>query len=147
MSKARTTKERMLAWAVEAYGEPIQLMKIPVPETEPHDVLIRMHGAEVGDWDDLVRKGGWPMGRPFPLVLGLAGAGTVAAVGQAATGFVEGDPVWIYNYPMRHDGCRSPDHNSTGRSTCSCRIRTSLLHRFAQLAPGGGNTDRRTDRT
>lgn len=101
----------MLAWAVEAYGEPIQLMKIPVPETEPHDVLIRMHGAEVGDWDDLVRKGGWPMGRPFPLVLGLAGAGTVAAVGQAATGFVEGDPVWVYNYPMRHDGCRSPDHN------------------------------------
>jgi NADPH:quinone reductase-like Zn-dependent oxidoreductase len=111
MSKAGTTTKRMLAWAIESYGEPIRLMKIPVPETEPNDVLIRMQGAEVGDWDDLVRQGGWPMGRPFPLVLGLAGAGTVAAVGQAATDFAEGDPVWVYNYPMRHEGCRSPDHN------------------------------------
>jgi NADPH:quinone reductase-like Zn-dependent oxidoreductase len=74
-------------------------------------VLIRMHGAEVGDWDDLVLQGGWPMGRPFPLVLGLAGAGQVAAVGPAATGFAVDDPVWVYNYPMRHEGCPSPDHN------------------------------------
>jgi NADPH:quinone reductase-like Zn-dependent oxidoreductase len=51
------------------------------------------------------------MGRPFPLVLGLAGAGTVAAVGPAAAGFAEDAPLWAYNYPMRHEGCPSPDHN------------------------------------
>ena len=67
----------------------MQLMELPVPEPGPDDVLIRMAGAEVGDWDILVRDGSWPMGRPFPLVLGLAGSGTVAALGRGVTGFDE----------------------------------------------------------
>jgi NADPH:quinone reductase-like Zn-dependent oxidoreductase len=75
-----------------------------VPEPGPRDVLIRMIGAEVGDWDILVLEGEWPMGRPFPLVLGLAGAGTVQALGGEVTGFAEGDPVYVYSYPLYHNG-------------------------------------------
>ena len=63
-----------------------------------------MRGAEVGDWDALVREGEWPMDRPFPLVLGLAGAGTVAAVGGEVTRFAPDDRVYVYNYPMYHNG-------------------------------------------
>ena len=48
----------MCAWAINAYGGPEQmrLMELPVPEPGPDDVLIRMAGAEVGDWDILVRE-------------------------------------------------------------------------------------------
>jgi NADPH:quinone reductase-like Zn-dependent oxidoreductase len=106
MSGSDTARAKMCAWVIEGYGGPerMRLRKLPVPEPGPRDVLIRMSGAEVGDWDILVREGDWPMGRPFPLVLGLAGAGTVAALGAEVTDFAEGDPVYAYNYPLYHNG-------------------------------------------
>ena len=96
----------MRAWAIDAYGGPerMQLMQLPVPEVGPGDVRIRMYAAEVGDWDILVRQGEWPMERPFPLVLGLAGAGLVEAVGEEVKGFAEGDPVYTYSYPLYDNG-------------------------------------------
>ncbi len=106
MSQRPTRKATMRAWAINAYGGPeqMQLMELPVPEPGPDDILIRMAGAEVGDWDILVRDGSWPMGRPFPLILGLAGAGRVAALGRGATDFDEDDPVYAYSYPLYDNG-------------------------------------------
>jgi NADPH:quinone reductase-like Zn-dependent oxidoreductase len=94
----------MRAWAITAYGEDPILGKLPVPALEGADILIRMHGAEVGDWDELVRTGGWPMHRPFPLVLGLAGAGRVSAHGPDVGHFRRHDPVYVYNYPLYDNG-------------------------------------------
>jgi NADPH:quinone reductase-like Zn-dependent oxidoreductase len=104
MSTRGKVRATMRAWAIDAYGSLERIAELPVPEPGPHDVLIRMIGAEVGDWDCLVLEGEWPMGRPFPLVLGLAGAGTVEALGGEVTGFAEGDPVYVYNYPLYHNG-------------------------------------------
>ena len=53
----RPPSPMMRAWAVMAYGENPILAKLPVPAVKGADILIRMHGAEVGDWDELVRKG------------------------------------------------------------------------------------------
>ncbi len=94
----------MRAWAIEAYGEPMRLMNLPIPQPRQGDVLIRMHAAEVGDWDDLVRAGGWPMERPFPLILGLGGAGVAAVVGKDVTRFSETDSVYAYSYPLYDNG-------------------------------------------
>jgi NADPH:quinone reductase-like Zn-dependent oxidoreductase len=96
----------MRAGAIDGYGGPerLRLTNLPVPTPGPGDVLMRMRGAEVGDWDILVREGEWPMGRPFPLALGLAGAGTVAAVGRGVTGLAEGDSVYTYSYPLYDNG-------------------------------------------
>lgn len=96
----------MRAWAIDGYGGPerLKLMNLPVPTPKPGDVLMRMRGAEVGDWDILVREGQWPMERPFPLVLGLAGTGTVAAVGRKVTALAEGDSVYAYSYPLYDNG-------------------------------------------
>jgi NADPH2:quinone reductase len=106
MSTSVMTKKTMRAWAINAYGGPKQmrLAELPVPEPGPRDVLIRMQGAEIGDWDVLVREGAWPMERPFPLVLGLAGSGKVAALGREVTGFAERESVYVYSYPLYDNG-------------------------------------------
>jgi NADPH:quinone reductase-like Zn-dependent oxidoreductase len=75
-----------------------------VPRIGPRDILIRIHGAEVGDWDELVRRGEWPMNRPFPLVLGLAGAGRVSVRGPEVNHFRRHDPVFAYSYPLYDNG-------------------------------------------
>jgi NADPH:quinone reductase-like Zn-dependent oxidoreductase len=94
----------MRGWAIKRYGAPMELMDLPIPTPGPGDVLIKMTGAEVGDWDELVRTGKWDMERPFPLVLGLAGAGTVASVGNDVKRFAEMHPVYAYSYPMHDNG-------------------------------------------
>jgi NADPH2:quinone reductase len=99
-----TSNITMRAWAIGAYGEAPRIIELPLPRPGPRDVLIRMHGAEVGGWDERVRKGEWRMERPFPMVLGLAGAGTVTSVGKDVTVFNEDDPVYAYNYPLYDNG-------------------------------------------
>jgi alcohol dehydrogenase len=94
----------MRAWTIAHYGDTPALSKIPVPALGKRDVLIRMHGAEVGDWDELVRTGDWPMHRPFPLVLGLAGAGRVSAHGPEVDHFKKHDAVFTYSYPLYDNG-------------------------------------------
>ena len=105
MSDTAASRTTMRGWAIRAYGKEMVLMDdLPVPAPGPHDVLMRMHSAEVGDWDELVRTGEWDMERPFPLVLGLAGAGRIAAVGAAVTGFSENQQVYAYSYPLHDNG-------------------------------------------
>jgi NADPH:quinone reductase-like Zn-dependent oxidoreductase len=104
MVGTESAKTTMRAWAIDSYGAPMRLMDLPLPEAGPRDLLIRMHGAEVGDWDELVRTGQWSMDRPFPLVLGLAGAGTVAAAGIDVRGYNQADPVYAYSYPLYDNG-------------------------------------------
>jgi NADPH:quinone reductase-like Zn-dependent oxidoreductase len=95
----------MRGWAIRAYGEKMVLMDdLPVPTPGPHEILIQMRSAEVGDWDDLVRTGAWDMQRPFPLILGLAGAGRIAAVGSAVTAFSPNQLVYAYSYPLYDNG-------------------------------------------
>lgn len=93
----------MRAWTIARYGDSPTLNKIPVPRIGERDILIRVHGAEVGDWDDMVRRGEWPMNRPFPLALGLAAAGRVSVPGRHV-GFARHDPVFVYSYPLHDNG-------------------------------------------
>lgn len=105
MSDTAGSRATMRGWAIRAYGQEMVLMDdLPIPTPGPHDVLMQMRSAEVGDWDELVRTGEWDMGRPFPLVLGLAGAGRIAAVGAAVTDFSEDQEVYAYSYPLHDNG-------------------------------------------
>jgi NADPH2:quinone reductase len=99
-----SSSKTMRAWAINAFGEPMRMMDLPIPTPGPSDVLIAMQGAEVGDFDDLVRRGKWPVDSVFPLALGLAGSGTVVSTGTEVRGFAEGDSVYACNYPLYENG-------------------------------------------
>lgn len=90
----------MQAVALDKFGGPeaLKIQNLPIPQIEPHEVLIRVEAAGVGAWDPFEREGGFVdiMGiKPtFPYVLGTDGAGTIAAVGKDVNRFKEGDRVY-----------------------------------------------------
>lgn len=68
------------------------------------EVLIEVRAAGVGNWDEIVRTGGWDVGAPVPMALGVEAAGVVLAVGAAVTSLRAGDGVLTHPLPLRHQG-------------------------------------------
>src|SRR5436190_17176219 len=87
----------MAAAVIDRFGPPSVLHagRVPVPEPGPHEVLIALHAAGVGSWDESLRDGSWKAGRTrFPLVIGTDGAGVVAAKGSRVKRLRIGDRVF-----------------------------------------------------
>ena len=94
------TQRTMQAAAIDQFGGPITSHTLPVPETGPDELLVRIESAGVGVWDPFEREGGFAKiygGNPtFPYVLGSDGAGTVEDVGANVSGFKRGDRVYAF---------------------------------------------------
>lgn len=91
----------MKAIAFDRFGPPsvLKLHTLPVPKLGRGEVLIAVRAAGVGTWDDDIRGGWWPAGRPsFPVVPGADGAGNVVARGDRVRRFNVGDKVWAYEF-------------------------------------------------
>ncbi len=89
----------MRAAAIDRKGGPevLTLHQLPVPKPGPGEVLIALDSAGVGPWDiDVRERLDYWKNQTFPVVLGVDGAGTVAAVGAAVRGFKVGDAVYAY---------------------------------------------------
>lgn len=86
----------MKAIAVNQFKEEPQLMELPKPEVRPGTLLIRVAAAGMNPFDfkmtDGILDGHMP--HQFPLIMGVDGAGTVAAVGDGVTNFKEGDTIF-----------------------------------------------------
>src|SRR6266436_9398054 len=104
----------MKAATIARYGSPgvIEVRDVPAPVPGPGEVLVRGHAATVNRTDcgellhpTLIRllTGG---GRSLRKILGLDFAGTVAAVGAAASRFKPGDLVFGM-CPFRNDGAQA----------------------------------------
>src|ERR1700680_3487936 len=85
----------MMAVAVErtAAGPKLYLKEMLVPHPGPGQILIRIAGAGVERADLVQVEGHPPPPRVGPETLGLEASGRAVAVGQAVTGFREGDEV------------------------------------------------------
>src|SRR2546429_3798941 len=81
----------MRAAGITALGEPVEIFEVDEPATPAAgEVLIDVAAAGIGNWDELVRIGSWPIGGPAPMALGTAASGTVAAAGSGAAPPAEG---------------------------------------------------------
>ena len=95
----------MRAAGVQALGAPLEAMELPEPPGPSADeVLIDVQAAGVGNWDDVVRTGGWDVGIRPPMALGVEAAGVVRVVGRHVTRFVPGDSVMVHSAPLRYQG-------------------------------------------
>ena len=92
----------MKAAALGRFGGPsvLSLRELPVPEPGAGEILVALHTAGVGVWDDAIRQGSWrPPGRTrFPVVPGVDGAGTIVRVGPRVSRLRRGDHVYAYEF-------------------------------------------------
>ncbi|MFI5494620.1 zinc-binding alcohol dehydrogenase family protein [Actinoplanes sp. NPDC051859] len=82
-------------------------LELPVPEPDPHDLLVRVEAVSVNPADPWVRLSTDPQGEPK--ILGYDAAGVVERVGSAVTLFRPGDEVW-YAGSIARPGTNSALH-------------------------------------
>ena len=99
----------MLVAGIDRTGGAVGMIELPGPRPLAGDeVLIEVRAAGVGNWDEIVRTGGWDVGRRPPMALGVEAAGVVTAVGSMVTDWAPGDEVMTHPLPLREQGTWSP---------------------------------------
>ncbi|WP_319460261.1 NADP-dependent oxidoreductase [Micromonospora sp. RTP1Z1] len=97
----------MRAIAIDDFGAAPALTEPPRPDPGPREVLVRVGASSVNGFDKAAAAGMFKgaMEYRFPVVLGKDFAGTVEAVGDGATRFGIGDPVFgVVMRPYLGDG-------------------------------------------
>lgn len=90
-----TRADMMRAAILEGPKQPFRLASIPRPVPSRGEVLVKVAASGVNPLDTKIRAGAAAHARhPFPAILGIDIAGTVAAVGPEMAGFAEGDEVY-----------------------------------------------------
>ncbi len=99
----------MLVAGVRTLGGDVEAFEVDEPRALAADeILIDVHSAGVGNWDNIVRTGGWDVGTRPPLALGVEAAGVIKAVGARPDGFSVGDDVLCHPVPLRDQGTWAP---------------------------------------
>lgn len=99
----------MLVAGVRTLGGEVETLEVDDPRPLAADeVLIDVRGAGVGNWDNIIRYGGWDVGTRPPLALGVEAAGVIKAVGKRPSGFSVGDEVLCHPVPLRGQGAWAP---------------------------------------
>lgn len=104
----------MKAAVVHAFGQPLSIEQVPVPEPGPGDVLIKIAASGVCHTDLHAARGDWPVKPSLPFTPGHEGVGHVAALGAGVTGLKEGDAVGV---PWLYDACGACTYCTTGWET------------------------------
>lgn len=90
---------------VRELGKPVEVFELPDPRAPaPDEVVIAVRAAGIGNWDEIVRTGGWDVGSRVPMALGVEAAGTVTAVGADVDGVRPGDEVLCHPLQLRDQG-------------------------------------------
>jgi NADPH:quinone reductase-like Zn-dependent oxidoreductase len=93
------------AAGITALGAPVTEFDLPDPPAPgPGEVVIAVRAAGVGNWDGIVRTGGWDTGAAPPMALGVEAAGVIVAAGPEALGWGPGAAVMTHPLPLRHQG-------------------------------------------
>jgi NADPH:quinone reductase-like Zn-dependent oxidoreductase len=125
--------------AIDRFGEPtvLSIHTLPVPIPDADEVLIAVDTAGVGSWDADIRNGWFPSGKPhFPLVLGVDGAGIVAAVGSRVRRFEPGERVYAYAWNNPKGGFYAEYAAVSAKNTAHVPEHVDLKHAGAVPTTG-----------
>jgi len=97
----------MKAAVVKAFGEPLIIEQVPVPEVGPGQVLVKIAATGVCHTDLHAAEGDWPVKPTLPFIPGHEGVGEVVAKGPDVTHLKLGDRVGI---PWLYSACGHCEH-------------------------------------
>ena len=114
---ARPRSPNVRGAGIDRFGGPVRVLPRPDPRALRDDeVLIRVRAAGMGNWDDIVRTGGWATGAAPPCALGVEAAGVITAAGARVSGLRPGDGVLTHPLPLRQDGALGGAADRPGRA-------------------------------
>ncbi|MBC3953711.1 MULTISPECIES: alcohol dehydrogenase AdhP [Pseudomonas] len=93
-------KGKMQAAVVEAFGKPLVMRQLDIPEPGPGQILIKTEACGVCHTDLHAARGDWPVKPSPPFIPGHEGIGVVVALGAGVTSVQEGERVgvpWLYS--------------------------------------------------
>jgi alcohol dehydrogenase/propanol-preferring alcohol dehydrogenase len=113
----------MLVAQISRAGGPFELVKRPIPEPGPGQVLIKVEACGVCHSDMVFKEGQWP-GMKFPCVPGHEVVGRVEKIGTGVTRFEAGQRAgvgWNGGYCTHCDPCREGEfpYCTTGGTTAA----------------------------
>lgn len=100
----------MKAAVVRAFGKPLTIDEVPVPEPGPGMIQVRIQASGVCHTDLHAAHGDWPVQPSPPFVPGHEGVGEVVAVGGGVTRVKVGDVVgnaWLWTACGECEFCES----------------------------------------
>ena len=104
----------MKAAVVRAFGEPLRIEEVPVPEVQPGMIQVAIQASGVCHTDLHAAEGDWPVKPRPPFIPGHEGVGFVAEIGAGVTTVKEGDRVGV---PWLYTACGHCPHCVTGWET------------------------------
>ena len=104
----------MRAAIVRAFGQPLSIEEVAVPEPGPGQIQVKIEASGVCHTDLHAADGDWPVKPTLPLIPGHEGVGYVSAVGAGVTVVKEGDRVGV---PWLHTACSHCGHCLSGWET------------------------------
>lgn len=104
----------MKAAVARAFGKPLVIEELPVPEPSPDQILVKITATGVCHTDLHAVNGDWPVKPNPPFVPGHEGVGIVAGIGRNVKRVKEGDRVGI---PWLHTSCGYCSYCRTGWET------------------------------
>jgi propanol-preferring alcohol dehydrogenase len=104
----------MKAAVVTAFGKPLAIEEVPVPEPEVDAIQVKIEASGVCHTDLHAAEGDWPVKPKPPFIPGHEGVGFVSAVGRNVKVVKEGDRVGV---PWLHTACGHCEHCLRGWET------------------------------
>ena len=104
----------MKAAVVTAFGKPLAIEEVPVPEPGADGIQVKIEASGVCHTDLHAAEGDWPVKPKPPFIPGHEGVGFVSAVGRNVKAVKEGDRVGV---PWLHTACGHCEHCLRGWET------------------------------
>jgi len=107
-------KKTMKAAVVRAFGKPLSIEELPIPEPKAHEILVKMESTGVCHTDLHAVEGDWPVKPCPPFIPGHEGVGYVVAAGRDVRNVKEGD---LVGTPWLYSACGQCEHCLAGWET------------------------------